>query len=171
MPVQHSSAATRVSDQVSDLAIAIDLAAVDVSQHTPLVFGDFSHIAMDRNPSEPHTLETLTAQVKVNYDKAQLETSKLKETMGNMRQDVAQLYTLHQDLMAAMTELKQSTAAPATAKAGHGRPPGPTDSEGVAEALRDPAARQEATKTYGIQWLTETKEKELWPADALISCS
>ena len=67
---------------------------------------DFSHIAMDRNPSEPHTLETLTAQVKVNYDKAQLETGKLKETMGSMRQDVAQLHTLHQDLMAAMTELK-----------------------------------------------------------------
>ena len=163
MPVQHSSAATRVPDQVSDLAI--DLAAVDVSQHTPLVFGDLSHIAMDRNPSEPHTLETLTAQVKVNYDKAQLETGKLKETMGNMLQDVAQLHTLHQDLMAAMTELKQSTAALATAKAG--RPPGPTHSEGVAEALRDPAARQEATKTYGIQWLTETKEKEMWPADAL----
>ena len=82
-----------------------------------------------------------------------------------MRQDVAQLHTLHQDLMAAMMELKQSTAALATAEAS--RPPGPTDSEGVAEALRDPAARQEATKTYGIQWLTETKEKELWPADAL----
>ena len=137
MTVQHSSAATRVPDQVADLAV--DLAAVDVSQHTctPLVFGDFSHIAMDRNPSEPHTLETLTAQ----------------------------LHTLHKDLMAAMTELKQSTAALATAKAD--RPPGPTVSKGVAEALRDPAARQEAAKTYGIQWLTETKEKELWPAGAL----
>ena len=155
MPVQHSSAATRVPNQISDLAV--DLSAVDVSQHTPLVFGDFSQIAMDRNPSEPHTLETLTAQVKVNYDKAQLETGKLKEAMGNMRQDVAQLHTLHQDLMAAMTELKQSTAALATAKAG--RPPGPTDSEGVAEALRDPAARQKATKTYGIHGLASGSQR------------
>ena len=65
----------RVPDQISDSAV--DLAAVDVSQHTALVFDDFSHIAMDRNPSEPHTLEMLTAQVKVNFDQAQLETGKL----------------------------------------------------------------------------------------------
>ena len=35
----------------------------------------------------------------------------------------------------------------------------------VAEALRDPAAQQEATKKFGIQWLIETREKDLWPAD------
>ena len=34
-------------------------------------------------------------------------------------------------------------------------------SEGVAKALRNPEARQEATKAYGIQWLTDSKEKEL----------
>ena len=54
--------------------------------NTPLVFGDFSHIAMDSNSSGLHTLETLTSQVKVNYNKAQLDTGKLKEAMGNMRQ-------------------------------------------------------------------------------------
>ena len=163
MSAQPSSTSTRVPDQISDLAV--DLAAVDVSQHTPLVFGDFSDIAMGSNPSEPHTLETLTAQVKVNYDKAQLETGKLKEAMGSMRQDMAELHHLNQDPMTAMTELKQSTAALSAAKAG--RPLGPTDSEGVAEALRDSAARQEATKKYGVQWLIDTKERELWPAEAL----
>ena len=71
--------------------LAVDLAAVDVSQHTPLVFGDFSkfNVAMG-SPSEPHILETLIAQVKINYDKAQVETSKLKEAMSNVRQDMAQ---------------------------------------------------------------------------------
>ena len=39
--------------------------------------------------------------------------------------------------------------------------------EGVAKALRNPEARQEATKAYGIQWLTDSKETELRPADAL----
>ena len=116
MLTQAFSTSTRVPDQISDLAV--NLATVDVSQHTPLVFGDFSDIAMVSNPSEPHTLETLTAQVKINYDKAQLETGKLKEAMGSMRQDMAELHHLNQDLMTAMTELKQSTAALSTAKGG-----------------------------------------------------
>ena len=65
-----------------------------------------SNVAMGSNPSEPHTLETLTAQVKINYDKAQVETGKLKEAMGSVRQDMAELHSLNQDLMTAMTELK-----------------------------------------------------------------
>ena len=32
---------------------------------------------------------------------------------------------------------------------------------------RDPVACQQATKKYGVQWLTDIQEKELWPADAL----
>ena len=112
----------------------------------------------------PHTVETLAALVKTNYEKGQFEIGNLKATLGDIRQDMAEQHTLNRDLMTAMTELKQSVDALRTAKAG--RPPGPTDSEGVAEALRDPAARQEATKTFGIQWLIETKEKDLWPADA-----
>ena len=46
MPIQPS--ATRVPDQISDLAA--DLVTVEVSpqpkQNTPLVFGDFSDVAM-----------------------------------------------------------------------------------------------------------------------------
>ena len=87
--------------------------------------------------------------------------------LGDVRQETAEQQAEQQafnhELRTAMTELKQSVAALRTAK--DRRPPGPTDSDGVAEALRDPAARQEATKTFGIQWLVETKE--MWPADAL----
>ena len=170
MPVQASSISTRVPDQISDLAA--NLAAIDVSQecgeHTPLVFGDLSGTTMGSNPrSEPHTLETLSAQVLVNYDKTPLTVNDLKQTLGDIRQETAEQQVEQQafnhELMTAMTELKQSVAALRTAK--DRRPPGPTDSDGVAEALRDPAARQEATKTFGIQWLVETKE--MWPADAL----
>ena len=171
MPVQASSKSTRVPDQISDLAT--NLAAIDVSQergqHTSLVFGDFSGTTEGSNSGEPHTLETLTAQVHVNYDKAQLEVNNLKQTLSGIRQDTAEQQaeqqTFKRDLMTAVTELKQSVAALRTAK--DGRPPGPTDSDGVAKALRDSAARQEATKIFGIRWLIETKEKDLWPADAL----
>ena len=38
---------------------------------------------------------------------------------------------------------------------------------GLAHALRDPAARQKAIKEYGIAWLIDAKDKQLWPASAL----
>ena len=53
------------------------------------------------------------------------------------------------------------------AKSASGKTPGPTEPDGAAQALRDPAARQIAIKEYGIAWLIDVKDKHLWPASAL----
>ena len=64
-----------------------------------------------------------------------------------------------------LTEVAELTASVAGASTCNNQ--GPTDHEGVAYALRDPAARQKAIKEYGISWLIDAKDKQLWPASAL----
>ena len=84
--------------------------------------------------------------------------------LGNMRQDMAELHTLNQDLMTAMTELKQSTAALATAKAG--RPPGPrscsthrhtqANAADKGKGLLSSSMCEKSPKTRGVCWETLT---------------
>ena len=168
MPVQASSTSTRVPDQILDLAA--NLAAIDVSQErvSTHLSSSATSQAQGQQPTQRAAYPgNANSTGQVNHDKAQLAVNSLKQTLGGVRQETAEQQaeqqTFNRDLMTAMTELKQSVAALRTAQ--DGRPPGPTDSDGVAEALRDPAARREATRTFGIQWLMDTKE--MWPADTL----
>ena len=139
MQVQPSPTATRVPDQT--------LAAVNVSgqhgQHTRLVFCDFTGVS---TVNVPHSVETLAAQVRVNYDKQQGDIAKVKGTLSSIRQDIAEhmadQHSTNQEVIAALADLKRTVAA-----ARLGETPGPMNQEGGVEALRDSAARNKASRS------------------------
>ena len=80
----------------------------------------------------------------------------LKASVSGFRQDSPDQRGSHEEIMTAFEGLKQTVAV---AVAGPKR--APIDREGVAEALRDSAARVAFLRDYGIQWLAGVKD--LWP--------
>ena len=96
---------------------------------------------------QPLSLDVLAARVEANQQALAGEIGKLRETLGSIRQEIAEnmadQHSTNQEVLAALAELK--------AAAKFGKTPGPMDQEGIAEALRDSAARSEAVKEYGIQ--------------------
>ena len=91
--------------------------------------------------------------MKADKEKVNERLAHVDETLSSLRQDFA-------EVAASVASLAE------VAKSASGKTPGPTDPDGVAQALRDPA-RQKAIKEYGIAWLIDVKDKHLWPAPAL----
>ncbi|KAL0027740.1 hypothetical protein WJX77_002195 [Trebouxia sp. C0004] len=102
----------------------------------------------------PVTLEFLATQVKADEAKVNERFAHNEETLSFMRQNIAEIAAS----VASIAELAKSASSKTS---------GPTDPDGVAQALRDPAARQKAIKEYGIAWLIEVRDKHLWPSSAL----
>ena len=120
--------------------------AASRSSEVPLIFGDFTGLTMA--DGAPLSLEIVATQVTANQQKVNEQFAGVNNALSLVRQEVAEL-----------------TASVAGASTCNNQ--GPTDHEGVAYALRDPAARQKAIKEYGISWLIDAKDKQLWPTSAL----
>ena len=126
----------------------VEQAALQSSQ-VPLIFGDFTGLTMA--DGAPLSVEIVATQATANQSKVNEQISGVNDAMSLICQKVA-------ELTASVADIAGAIAC---------KNPGPTDHEGVARALRNPAARQKAIKEYGIAWLIDAKDKQLWPASAL----
>ncbi len=148
---------------ISDLAS--ELATVDLSSQRPpappLVFGTLHGLSMSDLLPSP-TMEQL---VKSNQQRTDEHLTCLRNSNGQQRQELADIFQGQADMAATLSELKGLVHNCCKALPNF-KTPGPTDPASVEKILSDKASRLQAIKDRGWDWVIDCKEKGLVPLAA-----
>ena len=154
-------------DPVANLAA--DLAAVSICKQSrqpqvSITFGDFAGMVL---PDGPHiTLQNLAGAIEANRLRADEGLNETREAISEQLQEQKEVTLAIQQLTNKIYGFQGDMAALLQANPGL-KIFGPEAPEAIDHVLRDRPAREVALKTYTLEWLTQTRDKGLWPRSAL----
>ena len=118
-------------------------------------------------PDGPHiTLQNLAGAIEANRLRADEGLQETREAISEQLQEQKEVMLAIQQLTHKCYGFQGDMAALLQANPGV-KIFGPEVPEAIEHALRDRPAREAALKTYTLEWLSQTREKGLWPRSAL----